>query len=518
MINLYKRMKIAIKEHEKSSQARLRKEFLPEALEIVEKPVSPTGHFIIIITGIIFLSVLLWSFISKIDQVAIARGKISTISGVQMVQPLRGGMIDKVCVKEGDRVKAGDAIMLLDNSLEDISVKSIDDELNIIKFENQLLNRLVDEGDISEYLNGEKNDKERQEITKYIYSMQTEYVSQKKGLEIAIDQNKLQLDIDQQKLEKLKQRQELVNNNEDAYQSLDEGGRPELLAVEKLELMVSEKEKLLSDYQELYSADAITLAQLEETENELEQLKKELEIQKAKGVQEEYEYSTNYSGMQENLLSALQEYEAQEKTVEISQKRLDQSKEELNRLKTDFTGKLTGLIAENNKTLNAQEKNLDAARVNFKAQKLVSPADGTIKTLDFATNGGVVTAAQIVATVVPDEEQIIVDATVPNKDIGFISLGQSVSVKLDSFNFQKYGKLDGKVSYISPDSIYDEKQGWIYKAKIAIEKESFEKKNKNITLGAGMECTVEIVIGKRRIIDFFLEPLTEHFDSSLKVQ
>lgn len=91
-------------------------------------------------------------------------------------------------------------------------------------------------------------------------------------------------------------------------------------------------------------------------------------------------------------------------------------------------------------------------------------------------------------------------------------------IKLDTFDFQEYGKLEGVVVFVSPDAVWNDLYGWVYKAKIAIDEEKFKQKNPGIEIGVGMECTAEVKVDERRIIEFFLEPIVEHFDGSLKIK
>ena len=81
MMKSKNQMREMIQNHGIRRQERLRKEFLPEALEIIEKPISPLGHFVIIITTFVILATILWSYFGKIDQVANARGKSSQQKG-----------------------------------------------------------------------------------------------------------------------------------------------------------------------------------------------------------------------------------------------------------------------------------------------------------------------------------------------------------------------------------------------------------------------------------------------------
>jgi HlyD family type I secretion membrane fusion protein len=133
------------------------------------------------------------------------------------------------------------------------------------------------------------------------------------------------------------------------------------------------------------------------------------------------------------------------------------------------------------------------------------------------TVGGVVSAGQTVAEIVPSQAELAVEATLANKDIGFVRTGQPVVVKLDAYSFQRYGYLKGVVTEISPDAILDEQRGLVYKMKVTI-KDHSTSKGMDIAVEPGMSVAAEITTGKRRIIEFFLDPLMTRTDTSLEVR
>ena len=124
-------------------------------------------------------------------------------------------------------------------------------------------------------------------------------------------------------------------------------------------------------------------------------------------------------------------------------------------------------------------------------------------------------AGQQLAQVVPEKVPLYVDATLENQDVGFVKQGQRVVVKIATYPFQRYGYLVGEVETISPDAIEDEKKGLVYKAKLD---RSQSSKQADLKLLPGMSVSAEITTGKRRIIEFFLDPLITHTEDSLKVR
>lgn len=151
-------------------------------------------------------------------------------------------------------------------------------------------------------------------------------------------------------------------------------------------------------------------------------------------------------------------------------------------------------------------------------QTIKSPIDGYINKLEIHTIGGIVTPAQELMTVVPKDTKLKIKAKVMNQDIGFIEKDMDVSIKIDTFNFQKYGIIKGKVLVVGANSIEDEKFGQIYEVFIEPMNTVLMVEGKEQSIKVGMSTTCEINIGKRRIIEFFIYPLVKYLDESIKVR
>lgn len=159
----------------------------------------------------------------------------------------------------------------------------------------------------------------------------------------------------------------------------------------------------------------------------------------------------------------------------------------------------------------------DARRADShsKLLKLTAPVDGTVQQLTVHTVGGVVPAAQPLMLIVPQENRVEVEAFMENKDIGFVQEGQNAEVKIDAFEYTKYGTIPGRVTHVSRDAIQDEKKGLIYSVKVTLDKSSLAVEGKETFLSAGMSVNVEIKTGDRRIIEYVLSPLLQHQRESL---
>ncbi|NQY37916.1 MAG: HlyD family type I secretion periplasmic adaptor subunit [Alteromonadaceae bacterium] len=138
---------------------------------------------------------------------------------------------------------------------------------------------------------------------------------------------------------------------------------------------------------------------------------------------------------------------------------------------------------------------------------LTSPVDGVVEALAIATIGGIVTPAQALLKIVPNGQILEIEAGLLNKDIGFVHTGQSVEIKIDSFEFTKYGVIDGEVTDISADAIEHEQKGLLFPLKASIVTNEINVNGKWVKLKPGMSVTVEIKTGTRRLMEFLLAPL-----------
>ncbi|MDR1168213.1 MAG: HlyD family efflux transporter periplasmic adaptor subunit, partial [Heliobacteriaceae bacterium] len=158
--------------------------------------------------------------------------------------------------------------------------------------------------------------------------------------------------------------------------------------------------------------------------------------------------------------------------------------------------------------------------IEFKStqQRLVSPVDGYVNTLLVHTIGGVVTPAKEILSVVPADSPITAKVRVLNKDIGYIKEGMPVQIKIDTFEFQKYGMIKGVVKKVSKDSIEDEKEGLVYDVYIEPLEKTLTVDGKALNISTGMSLSAEIKVDKRRIIEFFIYPIVKHWSEAVSVK
>ena len=139
--------------------------------------------------------------------------------------------------------------------------------------------------------------------------------------------------------------------------------------------------------------------------------------------------------------------------------------------------------------------------------------------------------------IVPADSQLEIEAMISNRDIGFVEAGQEAAIKVDTFNFTRYGLLQGKVLTVSHDAIprdrpqdkpHDKPQGGrrpasepkgqelVYAARISLDRTRMQVEDKTVNLSPGMAVTVEIKTGSRSILSYLLSPLVRYKHDSLR--
>lgn len=172
-------------------------------------------------------------------------------------------------------------------------------------------------------------------------------------------------------------------------------------------------------------------------------------------------------------------------------------------------------LNEANRIAASSAQDVQKAMVHGDLLKLTSPVDGTVQQLTVHTVGGVVPAAQPLMQIVPKQATVEMEAFMENKDVGFVQEGQDAQVKIDAFEYTKYGTIPAKVSHVSRDAIQDEEKGLIYSVKVVLTQPTIEVDGRQMTLSPGMSGSAEIKTGTRRVIEYVLAPLLQHGRESL---
>ncbi|MFN3231364.1 MAG: HlyD family type I secretion periplasmic adaptor subunit [Alphaproteobacteria bacterium] len=448
------------KEAAKHRKPVIEPDFLPAALEVLEKPASPLGRTIVYTIIAFFLIAIVWSLVGKIDVVASAQGKLVPQGNVKTIQPAELGVVRAIHASNGDTVKAGDVLVELDPSMTSADEERTGRERLVAAVNaarDEAILRFLDEADATYYPPEGATPAMIRMQERLIASQISEYQAQLAALDKQMDERRVDYELVVKQLVKLEETLPLLEQQVDARRTLLEKGlTSRLLFLELQERFVAHKQDVLIERDRLMKARAA----IQTVERQMEQ------------VRQEFRRTT------------LTEY-------------------------AEFTEQAAAL-----------EQELIKARTRHGLQNLTAPVDGVVQQRAIHTIGGVVQPGEPVMVIVPGTAEggveLQVEALVLNKDIGFVHEGQPVEVKLEAFPFTKYGVIHGTVERIATDAVQDEHLGLVYPAKVSMDATTIMANGRVVNLGPGMSVTAEIKTGKRRLIEFVLSPLLRYQDEALR--
>ena len=434
-------------------------QFLPAALEVQESPPSPANHWLLVLLLSLFVIGVLWASFGHVDIVVTAPGRIVPSGQVKQVQAPETGTVAAILVREGDRVDEGQALIRLDTTYADADDQRIREQLEDIALQTHWRQALEDW-----LLDG------REAAAELVLPQALEPPEQARA-EALYRQHRQEIAARMLSLEK-----ELTAN--EAEQATARAERVRVSATLAVLVERVAAYKTLMDQQ--YGAKVQYLEMLQQ-QTELE---RSIPVQKSR----EQQLIENAAGIIARMHATVSEVR-KNNLMELA--RLD--------------SELGALVQESRKAQQHQSQLV-----------LRAPVTGTVQELVTHTVGGVVSPAQQLMKIVPEDATIEVEALLQNKDIGFVNAGQLAEVKIDTFNFTKYGLIDAKIVNVSNDAVEDQQLGWVFKMRLKLDRDNIAIEDKLVRLSPGMSVTTEIKTGKRRLIEFFLSPLLRYQHDSVR--
>jgi hemolysin D len=449
--------------------------FLPAALEITETPPSPVGRAIGASIIGVFCVALVWASLGSVDIVATAAGKIVPGGRTKLIQPFETGVVRAIHVRDGQTVKAGDVLIELDPTMIEADQERQRSDLVAANLDVARLRAALTDDSVASF-----------HPPPGASSAQVEM-----------------------------HRQFLINDRAEQASKLAEIGRQQ-----------SQKE----------AERATTSASVAKIQATIPVLQERVDIHKTlldKGLASKVTY-----------LSEVQDLVGLQQDIAVQQSRLREAdaaiallKETREKTAVEYRRTVYDALTKAEQKAASLAQDAIKAEQRTKLQRLTAPVDGVVQQLAVHTVGGVVTPAQALAVVVPSENRLEIEAMVSNRDIGFIHAGQKAEIKVDTFNFTRYGLLHGEVLSVSSDAITRERQQSSsnertadaatstsepkgqeleYAARISLDRTDMQVDEKLVKLGPGMAVTVEVKTGSRRIINYLLSPLARYKQEMLR--
>jgi hemolysin D len=440
--------------------------FLPAAIEIVETPASPAGRATAIIIALMFAAAFIWASLGQLDIHATASGRIIPAGKTKPVASSETATVVAIHVTDGDHVKQGDVLVELDarNSQADAT---------------------------------------------------------------RLKRERLELLLTAQRA------RSLLDGRSDIAVPPDETVPPLLLTLYRQELqhkaadhraaVVSLQQELRQKEAELRSAQS-EVGRLEQTVPLLEEQVKVKEEMAAKG----WDSRTDFLKVQQDYIDRKQGLDSATHKRTEAEAAIAGANEKLRQIEDQFRADNLSQMAEAEQKAASLSQELAKAEQRDQSMKLIAPVDGVVQQLSVNSIGAVVTPAAPVLMVVPENDGIAIDAVLQNKDAGFIQPGQSVEIKVESFPFTRYGTVPGKVQHVSGDAMQDaqgksggggqmaDQQGPMYSVRIALDTDHIQAEGRTVALTPGMAVTAEIKTGRRRVLEYLLDPVLRYRDESFR--
>ncbi|MGI9277200.1 MAG: HlyD family type I secretion periplasmic adaptor subunit [Endozoicomonas sp.] len=425
-------------------QRQLSMEYMPDTSAAIMIQSPRGGRALIYLCVLTVLAFIVWAGFAGLDEMARGSGKVVPSSRVQIIQNLEGGIISDIFVSEGDRVSSGQPLLQLDNTRFLSQFRESQVEHKNLKVTACRLRSEIEGGEL--LFSDEVRD-QPEAITR-----ETELCNNRRQA-LDTEQNIAREKINQsrQELTEMKSRQHHLSNS---------------LQLAKREL------ELTQPLAKQGAVSEVELLRLQQRVNEL-------------------------AG---DLAGAKLAVPRLESGLEAAQQRLQE-------LTLDFRQKAMQELKENGIRMAQLDEHLTALHDRVERTLVRSPVEGTVKKINQNTLGGVVQPGMELMEVVPLQDQLLVEAQVRPKDIAFLRLELPAIVKVTAYDFAIYGSLKGVVEHISADTIQDESGQSFYIVRVRTEKSHLGSPDKPLPIIPGMQTSVDILTGKKSVLDYLLKPI-----------
>lgn len=450
--------------------------FLPAALSLQDTPVHPAPRRLAWCLMILFVLALVWLVLGQLDIVAVAQGRVVVSERTKLIQPLERSVVQRVLVKDGDQVQAGQPLIELDPTAAVADKATAGDQLKAN--ESELLRA--------------------RSLLSALQAVQTKPLSNNELLAPVLPAPGADLAI----------------NFPPSWPPAEQRAAKDQLAAEwsditaKLAKLASEanrRQAEITTAREVVTKLETTVPLARQREADFKKLAEQGFMASHAGqdrTRERIELERDLSTQRARLQEALATLRETQNT------------------RAAYLAEVRRALYE--RTTQADLKRQAATQEQTKATQreklttLTAPVAGKVQQLAIHTAGGVVTEAQALMVIVPEGAPVTAEVTLDNKDIGFVNAGQTAEIKLETFPYTRYGTIAATVTRVSADAVNDEKRGALFPVTLAMAVNQINIDGKPIRLAPGMNVTAEIKTGKRRVIEYLLSPVQRAGSESLR--
>lgn len=431
-------------------------EFLPEAQAISEERHSPLATVLVLVIGGFFLLIMLWAAFAQVDQAVIAPGEVRPGGRVKVVNHPEGGAVSEILVRDGDLVVADQALLILDDSLIKAEVRRLRGDL--LTLEAQLSRLEAEAG-------GDATISFTAAVTSERPDLVATHTRLFEARRDALQSRRESADRD------IEQRQSEINSLRVRTGTLKE-------SVRVLEEQVASLRKLTDKGHFPFLRFQSIQRQLNDTRGELQETQESLESA-------------------QSALSA-----ARSRRREIDET-----------ARSEVLSDLAEARGARDRTAAA----LEQAQTRLDRTVVRSPVDGYVQNLAVNNPGQAVRPNEPLMSIVPQADNLVIEARVANRDIGAIEPGQAAVVKVRAFNYVKYGSLEGTVERIAKDANRNQQTGQVFfNVEIRTDRTYLGDKPGVNEVRPGMEVDAEMKTGSRSVLSFITDRVTGVADEAFR--
>ena len=429
-------------------------DFMDDVRQATLRGAHPMANLLFWTCAIFLLIMLIWASVAELDEVTAGQGKVIPSSQVQTIQNLEGGIISEILVHEGDIVQKGEIMMRIDDT--GFASSYSEKRTRFLTLQAGIARLQAEIQDESPVFPADVTT----EAPEIIESENNLYLSRQEELQNTVDIFKQQVTQKEQELKELKSRKEQT-------------ARTYKLSKQELDLT-----------KPLLKKGVVSKVEILRLEREVNNIRGEMDFAAIAVPKAESAIREANSRLEEAIV----------KFRSTALNELAEKKEEYSRL---------------SEVMRAVKDQVDRTTVK-------APVRGTVKQVLVTTVGGVIQPGMDLIEVVPLEDSLLVEAKIRPKDIAFIRPNQKAKVKITAYDYSIFGGLDAELVHIGVDTVADEKGEPFYHIRVRTNKNHLERKGEIYPIIPGMVASVDILTGKKTVLDYILKPFRKMSENAMR--
>lgn len=429
-------------------------EFMSEVDAALRYRGHPKAYLLSILIFLVFVSFAVWAHFAILDEVTRGNGSVVPSRRIQELQNLEGGILSELLVTEGQTVEKGQIVARIDNEQAESVVR--DAESKSLEHQAAIV-RLIAE---AENTTPKYPDELKKQIPQMVNDQMSIYTARKRQLDA-----------------------ELRVLNSQKFQKNQE-----------ISEMISKRKQLISGHKIAKERRDI-----------------------ARPLMEKNVYpKIDYLQLEEHLIQLNGDIEALSLAIPRARRAAEEAKDRMKQRIAEFRSEARREINQRRVELRSLKEAMAAGNDRVTRTDLRAPVRGTIKQIASNTLGGVIRPGDTILEIVPLDDTLLIEARVRPADIAFLHPGQKAMIKITAYDFSIYGGIEGNVEQISADTIEDKRGESFYLVKLRTKKNTIVYRGENLPIIPGMTASVDILTGKKSVLDYLLKPILKAKQNALR--